>query len=237
MKTNDVILQTTTKVVFFIIFLFSIHIFFAGHYTPGGGFVGGLLTTGAIVLLLLAFDLKTVQKALPFNFTIVTGYRLTACTRNSGRFNLFQRSVLYTRFRLFHFAVVRRNISSYGNDFRCRCLSRCCRSSRYNDSNDWRRCIMEFIMAIVIGILFMAAVYLILSRSLLKIILGTGLLSHGAHLLTPDNGWTWRYFSASLGRWRNRLCGSFTAGAYFNGDCHQFRCDSVHPCPCLQVVC
>ena len=47
---------------------------------------------------------------------------------------------------------------------------------------------MEFIMAIVIGILFMAAVYLILSRSLLKIILGTGLLSHGAHLLILTMG-------------------------------------------------
>ena len=76
MKTNDVILQTTTKVVFFIIFLFSIHIFFAGHYTPGGGFVGGLLTTGALLLLLLAFDLKTVRKALPFNFLIVVALGL-----------------------------------------------------------------------------------------------------------------------------------------------------------------
>ncbi|MDW0113565.1 MULTISPECIES: Na(+)/H(+) antiporter subunit B [Sporosarcina] len=76
MKTNDVILQTTTKVITFIIFLFSIHIFFAGHYTPGGGFVGGLLTTGAIVLLLLAFDLETVQKALPFNFIIMTAVGL-----------------------------------------------------------------------------------------------------------------------------------------------------------------
>ena len=76
MKTNDVILQTASKVVFFIIFLFSIHIFFAGHYTPGGGFVGGLLTAGAILLLLLAFDLKTVQKVLPFNFTIMTGIGL-----------------------------------------------------------------------------------------------------------------------------------------------------------------
>ncbi|MFD1927561.1 Na(+)/H(+) antiporter subunit B [Sporosarcina siberiensis] len=76
MKTNDVILQTATKVVFFIIFLFSIHIFFAGHYTPGGGFVGGLLTSSALILLLLAFDLKAVQKALPFNFTIVTAVGL-----------------------------------------------------------------------------------------------------------------------------------------------------------------
>lgn len=43
-------------------------------------------------------------------------------------------------------------------------------------------------MAIVVGILFMAAVYLILSRSILKIILGTGLLSHGAHLLLLTMG-------------------------------------------------
>lgn len=76
MKANDVILQTATKVVFFIIFLFSIHIFFAGHFAPGGGFVGGLLTTAAIVLLLLAFDLKTVQAALPFNFMIVVAIGL-----------------------------------------------------------------------------------------------------------------------------------------------------------------
>ena len=139
MKTNDVILQTTTKFVFFIIFLFSIHIFFAGHYTPGGGFVGGLLTAGAIVLLLLAFDLKTVQKALPFNFTIVTAIGLLLVVWNSRRFNLFQRSVLYTRFRLFHFAFVRKNVPSYSNDFRCRCLSRCCRCRHYDDSNDWGR--------------------------------------------------------------------------------------------------
>ncbi|WP_370223060.1 Na(+)/H(+) antiporter subunit B [Cytobacillus sp.] len=68
MKTNDIILQTATKVVLFLIVLFSIHIFFAGHYTPGGGFVGGLLTSGAIVLLLLAFDMKTVSKILPVNY-------------------------------------------------------------------------------------------------------------------------------------------------------------------------
>jgi len=47
---------------------------------------------------------------------------------------------------------------------------------------------MEFLMAIVVGILFMAAVYLILSRSLLRIILGTGLLSHGARLLLLTMG-------------------------------------------------
>ena len=41
---------------------------------------------------------------------------------------------------------------------------------------------MEIIMAFVCGLLFAASIYLILSRSLLRIIIGTGLLSHGAHL-------------------------------------------------------
>ena len=68
MKTNDLILQTVTKVATFLIILFSIHIFFAGHYTPGGGFIGGLMTASAIILLLLAFDLKTVKSFLPVNY-------------------------------------------------------------------------------------------------------------------------------------------------------------------------
>jgi len=76
MRTNDLILQTVTKVVLFIILLFSIHLFFAGHYYPGGGFIGGLMTAGALVLLLLAFDMKTVSKILPIDYKILTGVGL-----------------------------------------------------------------------------------------------------------------------------------------------------------------
>jgi multicomponent Na+:H+ antiporter subunit C len=47
---------------------------------------------------------------------------------------------------------------------------------------------MEILMAIVIGILFTAATYLMLSKSLLRIIIGTGILSHGAHLLLLTMG-------------------------------------------------
>lgn len=76
MKTNDVMLQTATKVVIFIILLFAVHVFFAGHYTPGGGFVGGLLTASAIVLLMLAFDLETVKNILPFNYVTMVAIGL-----------------------------------------------------------------------------------------------------------------------------------------------------------------
>lgn len=42
---------------------------------------------------------------------------------------------------------------------------------------------MELIMAVAVGILFTIGVYLILSRRLLRIVLGTSLLTHGVHLL------------------------------------------------------
>lgn len=47
---------------------------------------------------------------------------------------------------------------------------------------------MEILMAVVIGVLFMSATYLMLSKSLLRIIVGTGLLSHGTHLLLLTMG-------------------------------------------------
>ena len=42
---------------------------------------------------------------------------------------------------------------------------------------------MEIIMSIVIGIVFAVSVYLLLSRNLIRVILGTLIISHGVHLL------------------------------------------------------
>ncbi|BBU38589.1 MAG: Na(+)/H(+) antiporter subunit B [Bacillaceae bacterium] len=76
LKTNDLILQTITKIVLFIVIIFSFHLFFAGHNAPGGGFIGGLITSGAIVLLLIAFDVKTVKAILPINYVKVAAFGL-----------------------------------------------------------------------------------------------------------------------------------------------------------------
>lgn len=89
MKTNDVMLQTATKVVTFIILMFAVHIFFAGHYTPGGGFVGGLLTASAIVLLMLAYDIETVKKIIPFNYVMMTSIGLLVALATASASILF----------------------------------------------------------------------------------------------------------------------------------------------------
>lgn len=68
MKINDVILQTVTKVVVFIILTLAVYLFLAGHHNPGGGFIGGLVLASAFVLLFLAFDVETIQHGIPLDF-------------------------------------------------------------------------------------------------------------------------------------------------------------------------
>lgn len=71
MKINDVILQSVTKVVVFIILTLGSYLFFSGHNAPGGGFIGGLVLASAFVLLLLAYDIETIRASIPVDFKIV----------------------------------------------------------------------------------------------------------------------------------------------------------------------
>lgn len=68
MKFTDVYLQTATKILVFIIMTFSIYVLFAGHHNPGGGFIGGLITASALILLYIAFDLQSVRDIIPVDF-------------------------------------------------------------------------------------------------------------------------------------------------------------------------
>ncbi|GLI85264.1 Na(+)/H(+) antiporter subunit B [Rossellomorea marisflavi] len=106
MKTNDVILQTVTKVTVFIIILFSLRLFFSGHYTPGGGFIGGLMTAGALVLLLLAFDLKTVANILPIDYKIVTAIGLLFAIGTAAGALLFNVPFLTHAFDYFTLPII-----------------------------------------------------------------------------------------------------------------------------------
>lgn len=70
-KTNDLILRTTTTLIAFILFGFSVYLFFAGHNKPGGGFIGGLMTSAAIILMYMAYGMESVAKIIPINFRVV----------------------------------------------------------------------------------------------------------------------------------------------------------------------
>ncbi|WP_217585521.1 Na(+)/H(+) antiporter subunit B [Lentibacillus saliphilus] len=70
-KPNDLIFRTTTSLIAFILLGFSIYLLLAGHNSPGGGFIGGLMTSSAILLMYMAYGMDIVKKILPINFRLL----------------------------------------------------------------------------------------------------------------------------------------------------------------------
>ena len=68
MNRSNVMVHTVTRIVVFIILSFSIFMFFAGHNHPGGGFISGLMTAAALLLMYVSFDISTVKSILPFRY-------------------------------------------------------------------------------------------------------------------------------------------------------------------------
>jgi len=61
---NSVILQTATRLLFTLLLLFSIFLLLRGHNEPGGGFIAGLVTSGAFVLHSIAYDVAAARRTL-----------------------------------------------------------------------------------------------------------------------------------------------------------------------------
>ncbi len=69
-KPNNLILKSTSSLIVFILLGFAIYLLLAGHNSPGGGFIGGLTTTAAFLLMYMAFGEETVNKIVPVDFMI-----------------------------------------------------------------------------------------------------------------------------------------------------------------------
>jgi multicomponent Na+:H+ antiporter subunit B len=80
-------MRTTTRVVVPLIVIVSVSLFLQGHNLPGGGFIGGVLTTVAFVLIYITFGLDHLERVLlgsvaatggnAFEDRIVDAYRRT----------------------------------------------------------------------------------------------------------------------------------------------------------------
>lgn len=55
------VFRTTVRIVVPIILLVSVALFLQGHNAPGGGFIGGVLTTTAFALLYMAYGLDFLE--------------------------------------------------------------------------------------------------------------------------------------------------------------------------------
>ena len=49
------IVKKTTQLIAGMIFMYGIYVIVHGHLTPGGGFAGGVMVSGSLILVTLAY--------------------------------------------------------------------------------------------------------------------------------------------------------------------------------------
>jgi len=65
MKGMTTIVKKTTQILAGIIFLYGAYVVIHGHLTPGGGFAGGVIMAGSLIVIILAYGadfLKLVKE-------------------------------------------------------------------------------------------------------------------------------------------------------------------------------
>jgi len=60
-RSPNIIVRVTARFVAPIIQIFALYVLFHGHYSPGGGFQGGVMIAGSILLLRLALGSRETR--------------------------------------------------------------------------------------------------------------------------------------------------------------------------------
>ena len=72
-RLNNLIMTYVATRMVYLVLIFSLYLFFAGHNAPGGGFIAGLMTAAAIVLVYVTFGSNFLQSQLYYDFRILMG--------------------------------------------------------------------------------------------------------------------------------------------------------------------
>src|SRR5690625_1049654 len=105
-KPNNLILRSTASLITFILLGFAVYLLLAGHNSPGGGFVGGLMTSAAILLMFIAYGEKAVKKIIPVDFIYFIPIGLLIATLTGLGAFLFNMPFLTQTFGVFHVPLI-----------------------------------------------------------------------------------------------------------------------------------
>jgi multisubunit Na+/H+ antiporter MnhB subunit len=61
MKGMTLIVKKTTQLIAGMIFMYGIYVIVHGHLTPGGGFAGGVIIAGSLILVTLAYGIDFLK--------------------------------------------------------------------------------------------------------------------------------------------------------------------------------
>lgn len=74
--TDSIFFKFVARVMAPVLVIFSIYLLLRGHNAPGGGFIGGLVAAGSIVLMTLAYGADEVRRRLRIDFLRAMFYGL-----------------------------------------------------------------------------------------------------------------------------------------------------------------
>lgn len=72
-ERRSVMFEVVARAVFPVLMIFSVYLMFTGHYTPGGGFAGGLVAGLALAVRYLAGGRRELDAAAPVDAGVVLG--------------------------------------------------------------------------------------------------------------------------------------------------------------------
>ena len=72
-ERRSVVFEVVARTVFPVLMIFSVYLMFTGHYTPGGGFAGGLVAGLALTVRYLAGGRRELDSAAPVDAGVVLG--------------------------------------------------------------------------------------------------------------------------------------------------------------------
>ena len=183
-RMRGLILPTATTYLMPVLLVFSVFLLLRGHNEPGGGFAGGLVAASAFVLLSIADDVDAARRALRVDPRSPVGIGLLIMLRVGFVAPLLggepYLTSLWWKFdgrQLHRLGAGRRSCSTSASTsgWPARSCSSPSRSRRRahdrRSSPSWPE------------LLFAAAIYLMLRRSVLKLALGLSLLANAANLV------------------------------------------------------
>lgn len=69
--SSSLVVRIGSKIMIPFMQIFSLYVVAHGHYSPGGGFQGGVILGASVILLAMSFDLKTSLKRLTEKWTMI----------------------------------------------------------------------------------------------------------------------------------------------------------------------
>ena len=70
-RHEDIIIESLARFLTPFIQAFALYVLCLGHYSPGGGFQGGVLLAASFILLLIAYDIKECKRRFTEKINIV----------------------------------------------------------------------------------------------------------------------------------------------------------------------